>query len=372
MQTIVNTKSKTTIILIAIIILAIGLRLGAAYYLGNSTPPGKDETSYSILAMRVATGYGFSFPQTWYPGFTNANEHTAHWSFIYTSFVGVNYALFGFIPLLVRLISAVICGVLLPLTLYLLSHRVWPESDSLPLVSAALGAVYGYFVLFGARIQTEGFFIIVVLWSLERALAMMQVLRSKEVNRKKIMVVSGSLGLSLGLATLLRQSILPWIGILIVILFFVGWQEKHLRRTVICLLGSGMILMIFILPWTALNYLAYDDFLLLNSNAGYALYSSQHPFHGTSFREFVAVPLPDDLITAPKSEAEWDRILMQRGLQFIFDDPVRYIQLSFSRLIVYLKFWPAANTPMINNIGRGSFPNNTVCLFYSLCCIAHD
>ena len=40
------------------------------------------------------------------------------------------------------------------------------------LLAAGFGAVYAYFILYAATLMTETFFIVVLLWSLERALAM--------------------------------------------------------------------------------------------------------------------------------------------------------------------------------------------------------
>jgi len=115
-----------------------------------------------------------------------------------------------------------------------------------------------------------------------------------------------------------------------------------------------LILTVFILPWTVRNYLIYDDFLLLNSNAGYAMYSAQHPMHGTDFREFDPAPLPEGLRGQP--EPELDRALMRQGIQFILDDPGRYLLLSLNRARAFFEFWPTPDTTLLHNIGRtGSF-----------------
>jgi hypothetical protein len=92
--------------------------------------------------------------------------------------------------------------------------------------------------------------------------------------------------------------------------------------------------------------------LLLNSNAGYAMYSAQHPMHGADFQAFAAAPLPTDLEPMPQNEAEWDRALLARGMAFIAEDPGRYAQLSLSRMADYFMFWPSAETSGINNAGR--------------------
>ena len=82
------------------------VRVGVALYLGDTVPPAKDERSYSVLAERLATGHGYSFPTPWYP-FTAADAPTSHWSFLYTAFVAAVYAVAGPHPLAARLVQAV-------------------------------------------------------------------------------------------------------------------------------------------------------------------------------------------------------------------------------------------------------------------------
>ena len=370
--------AKHNKILLAILILSVLLRLGVALYLGDSTPPGKDETSYSILAARLAGGHGYSFPTTWYPGFALADTPTAHWSFLYTAFVAAIYALFGIHPLAVRLLQALLTGLLLPWTTYRLAQRMLlspeklairnPKSEirnpqsQIPLLSAFLAAIYAYFILFDAMVQTEAFFIIAVLWSLERSLALQQLYRrpaGRPSPSPPLVRANGwspllpfTLGLSLGLATLLRQSILPWIVILFLYLLWFAHRNGKLRPAFISLFIAGIILLAFILPFTVRNYIVYGDFLLLNSNAGYAMYSAQHPLHGTSFQAYAAAPLPTDLNPMPQNEAQWDRALMKRGIQFVLADPVRYLRLSLSRVADYFEFWPKADSSLLFNLGR--------------------
>ena len=110
--------------------------------------------------------------------------------------------------------------------------------------------------------------------------------------------------------------------------------------------------MLTFFPIANRNHTFNADFMLLNSNAGYAMYSAQHPMHGTSFQAFAAAPLPEDLNPIPENEAQWDRALMARGFQFIIEDTGRYTLLSISRIADYFMFWPAPQTSLINNIGR--------------------
>jgi len=193
--------------------------------------------------------------------------------------------------------------------------------------------------------MTETFYITALLWVLERTLAL------AECPTKR-----GGLwlGLGLGIATLLRQSILPWVAVMLVWLMWVGLRRGSLRRTIGSLSISTLLLIVMIMPFTIRNYFAYGRFLLLNSNAGYAMYSAQHPMHGTNFQEFAAAPVPEELMGL--NEAQLDQELMRRGIGFVLAEPGRYLLLSLSRVRAYLEFWPSPDTSLLHNLGRsGSF-----------------
>jgi hypothetical protein len=51
-------------------------------------------------------------------------------------------------------------------------------------------------------------------------------------------------------------------------------------------------------------------------------------------------------------EAALDAALLRRGLQFVLDDPKRYILLSISRIPAYFEFWPSSGSGIISNISR--------------------
>ena len=320
-------------------------------------PAGKDEASYSILAARLAIRHGYSFPVSWYP-FAPADAPTSHWSFLYTAFVAAVFALAGPHPLAARFVQAVVAGLLMPWLMYRLTQRLRVEGSRaqvLPLLAAFLAAIYAYFVLYGAMVQTEAFFICAVLWSLERGMAMAEGLRNGQPIKLQL---SATFGLSLGVATLLRQSILPWVAVMFGYLLWVGWRgtPAGTRPAPAWVMGglfvAGGVLLACIAPFTIRNYCVYDDFLLLNSNVGYAMYSAQHPIHGTSFQEYAAAPLPAELVDQGLNEAQWDRELMRRGMGFVLAEPGRYLLLSLSRVRDYFEFWPTPDSSLALQPGR--------------------
>lgn len=356
-----------TRLLLFILLLAILLRVGVALYLGDTTPPGTDEFSYSLLAARLADGHGYSFADGHYP-FTPPNTPTAHWSFLYSALVAAIYVAAGPHPLLVRLLQAVITGLLMPWLTWRLARRAFPAPSPVTftihhsrftihqltaLLAALLSALYAYFVLYGAMTQTEGLFLLTVLWSLERALALRERLEIGDWRLRDWGVVA-TLGVSLAVATLLRQSILPWVAVLFGWLLWADlYISRRLRwRTLRALALVGLIVAAGVLPFTLRNYRVYGDFLLLNSNAGYAMYSAQHPMHGIDFQEYGAAPLPDDLLQSDMNEAELDSELLRRGIGFVLDDPVRYVRLSWSRLLDYLSILPEPSTTPLHAVGR--------------------
>jgi hypothetical protein len=243
-----------------------------------------------------------------------------------------------------------------------LARRLFPRAPSLPLVAGGLAAGYGYFILYTATLMTETFFIIAVLWSFDAALRSWERLRKHQPVPGRLML---ELGLSLGVSALLRQSILPWAPVLFLWLLWQGQRARRLSTALRSTVIAGLVLTLSILPWTYRNYRVYDSFLLLNSNTGYAMYSAQNPLHGNSFSEFDAAPVPPELWG--RSEAEIDRRLMRRGIQFVIDDPLRYLRLSLSRARAYVEFWPSPDTSLLHNVGRvGSFGLMLPLMLYGL------
>lgn len=345
--------------LLAIFGLSMVLRVGVAFYLGDivdAPPLLQDQRSYDALGARLISGHGFSFDRGWYP-FTPPDTPTAHWSFLYSLFVAAVYAVFGPHPLAVRVVQAIIGGILLPWMVYRFTRRLYQPSPANPLAqrldeqgfsaerlalsAALLASIYFYFVLYAATLMTETFYIVALLWSLEISIR----LAEQPTLRRGVL-----LGVALGITTLLRQSVLPWVAVLVVWLMWVAWRSAALRRTIGSLAVTGGLLILFIAPFTIRNYSVYHEFLLLNSNAGYAMYSAQHPLQGTAFQAFVGLPIPKEL--EGQNEAQLDRELMKLGVGFVLAEPGRYLLLTLSRVPAYFEFWPTADTTSINNVGR--------------------
>ena len=342
--------------LAGILLFSVFFRIAASFYMGDQVidlPGTFDQISYNTLALRVLNGFGFTFGETWWP-ITPAGEPTAHWSFLYTLYLASVYALFGPHPLAARLIQAILTGLLQPFLAYKIGKQLF--SKKVGLVSAGLTAIYTYYIYYDATLMTEPFFMTLVLGGLYLTILIAQLSTNGtgQFPIRKGLLLSTFLGLVLGGAVLLRQLILLVIPVLFLWIWWVR-RKQSLRLSLLFIFSSFVIILVMILPFTIYNTSRFGHFVLLNTNSGYALFWANHPIYGTHFQSILTTAKYQDLIPVELQnldEAALDQALLRRGLQFIVDDPVRYVLLSISRIPVYFMFWPSKDSGLISNISR--------------------
>ena len=361
--------------LLGIIAGAVVLRLGAAFLLGNpviALPGIADQVSYHTLATRLASGHGFTFSRIWWP-YTAAGQPTAHWSYLYTLFLTGIYTVIDVLPLVARIIQAVLGAILMPLFAYRIAKQVFrscsagiPNVKTISLIAAAWTALYGYFIYYAAALMTETFYIIGILWTLDCALRIQK--QTSIEGDKKFSVKPGlwiELGVALGFTALLRQVFLLFIPLLFVWLLWVFLRYtkrgSSTQRAFTELLRGGLIcaavLVLLIAPISLFNYHQFNQFVLLNTNAGFAFFWGNHPVYGD---HFVPILIPDmgsyqELIPQELrglNEAALDHALLKLGVGFITSDPVRFIKLSITRIPAYFMFWPSAASSLPSNLTR--------------------
>lgn len=397
-----NSKLSLNLSLSLILLLSVLLRLAAALYLGDHVvdmPGAYDQISYYNLALRLLDGHGFTFDRAWWP-MTAANQPTAHWSYLYTFYLAAVYALFGPHPLAARLIQAGMVGVLHPWLVWRLGRRLFDERVGL--AAAGLTAVYVYFFYYAGALMTEAFYIVGILWVLDTAIRIgcgsMQMhadgkttdflpritrismnFRASKRTIRNVSAFTGAnlrpilrsvgeqwlwleLGLSISVTVLLRQLFLLFVPFLLLWLWFsLHRRGAPVRHLVVSTSVLVVILALCILPFTAYNYVRFQRFVPLNTNAGYAFFWANHPIYGSHFEPILPPEMGSyqDLIPPELhhlDEAALDQALLRRGVQFVLDDPIRYARLSLSRIPAYFEFWPTRQSSLISNISRvGSF-----------------
>jgi len=355
-----STSKPNIRTLLLIVVAAIALRVAVALLMGNRVEPLPgiyDQISYSALAQRVATGHGFSFDRTWYP-FSKPNEPTAHWSFLYTLYLAAFYWLLGYHPVIPRLVQAFIVGLLTPVLTYRLGRRLF--GHHVGLVAAGWSALYGYLVYYAGALFTEPFYIVAVLWAFDRAFHI------ADADDPSLFDWI-TLGIAIGIATLLRQVFLLFTPFLFAWIWWArrrtpddgkwtgdGGKQRSVVRArlsvVAGLLLATLVIAAFILPWTIRNYRAYGRFLLLNSNSGYFMYSANDPANAEHFSSIYVAPIPDEW--RHYNEAELDQLLWRKGIAFFLQDPTRSLRLVGHKAAAFYKFWPSAASSLPSNINR--------------------
>lgn len=339
-------------------------RVAASLMLGEQVLPLPaifDQISYHNLAIRVVEGHGFTFGTQWWP-MTGAGEPTAHWSFLYTYYLVLVYSIFGINPLAARIIQAVLVGLAGPWLVFRLASAAFqsrnpgqPQSEpasQVGVLAAAWFAFYGYFIYYSAALMTESFFIICILWSLDCALRI--------ANGGKLRLFL-ELGLAMGMAVLFRQTYFVFIPVL---LAWVVWASRRLKvnrqpasALILGSLVAVLLLAAMVAPFTYMNYRRFGQFVLLNTNAGFAFFWSNHPVHGDKFSPLYTQDMPGYQEVIPVelrslNEAALDRALLKEGIRFILEDPARFMRLSLSRIPAHFLFWPLPTSSLQSNLTR--------------------
>lgn len=346
--------------LTVIIFVSVVLRVIMAFLMGNQVvelPGIFDQVSYHNLAIRVLGGHGFTFGEMWWP-ITRAGEPTAHWSFPYTLYLAGTYALFGVHPVAARILQAVVVGILHPHITYRIGERAFGKT--IGLIAAAVVSIYIYFFYYGAALMTEPFYITSILFSLFFAMQL-----ADNTDKKQDLKLGLALGISIGLTVILRQVFLLFLPFLFLWIWIARFRLRRpsspLRMSLPLLptVLSFILVFSFILPITLFNYSRFHRFVLLNTNSGYAFFWGNNPIYGTKFIPILSTPeyqamIPEEV--RHLDEAALDSELLKRGIQFVVQDPTRYVLLSLSRIPPYFMFWYSPDSGALSNISRiGSF-----------------
>jgi 4-amino-4-deoxy-L-arabinose transferase-like glycosyltransferase len=338
-------------VLLGLIASAILLRVASSLFQGNTVdilPGVYDQISYNSLAQRLLNGHGFTFAENHWP-ITRPGEPTAHWSFLYTFYLAGIYALFGPHPLVARILQAVLVGALQTYLTYRITEKTFTKG--IALIAAGITAFYIYFIYYSGSLMTEPFYITAILSSLYAAMGL-----AESNSRERDVKLGVVLGIALSVTVLLRQVFLLFLPFLLAWIWISRIRRRH-RLPIISIVLSLGIVLLSILPFSLYNQSRFGRFVLLNTNSGYAFFWGNHPIYGTNFIPILPKEMgtyqdliPDEV--RHLDEAALDQELLKRGIQFVVDDPGRYLLLSLSRIPAYFMFWPSAESSLISNISR--------------------
>ena len=221
-----------------------------------------------------------------------------------------------------RLAQAIFLGApLAPLT-YLVGKLIFPLSsidneerrkrkESAVRIAALLVAAYPMLLVYPLGLGTENPFFVILLVSF------LFLLSSFEKPTPLNFILSGFF---LGLTALTRSVILPFAGLAVVWAWF-SLKDKR---------GAILVAVVFsltIAPWVIRNSLLHHKVTGIETSMGYNLYLGYHPMGNGSFvfgPSLDLLPILDD--------AERDKVGTQQAIEFIKNQPERFVPLAANRL----------------------------------------
>jgi hypothetical protein len=287
-----------------------------------------DMFQYDMLARSLASGNGFR----WYASadlemlkpyvdfdLSSGNYdpirgvETSFRAPLYPAFLSLIYILVGnginrFFA--ARLAQTILGAALAPLT-YLIALKLKPGNEQAAKISAWIVATYPILLVYPLGLGTENPFFLLLLGSF------LVLLQSIEYPSWYRFLLSGFL---LGLTALTRSVILPFAGICILWIWFVLKQK---RGAIFTMLALAMT----ISPWIIRNSLLHHKLTGIETSMGYNLYLGYHPQGNGSFVFGPSL----DLLTI-LDDAARDQVGTQKAIEFIRDQPQRFIPLAENRL----------------------------------------
>jgi hypothetical protein len=305
-------ERRTTVLLLIIIVLTIGVRVGFVMTLDDELywpdPRYFDRIAWRIVSEgRIATGEPDEMAVLRPP---------------FQAFVmSVPYAVAGHSYRAAYLFQALLAG-LMPLLMYLIARDALGKGVGL--LAALFGAFYPYYVyMAGALYPTQTATLLMLAF----------VYFAMKTRRRPTAAFAIAQGLSLGALVLTRPVSLIFAP------FAFLWTLRG-KKAVLAAVLLALSAMAVVLPWTARNYVVSGEFIPVSAVGGHAFMLGNHP--DATATSQTRTPVPEDLAEARKTTppGAWDQMCMERGLEYVRDDPGRFVSLYFQKLVNYYRFYP--------------------------------
>jgi 4-amino-4-deoxy-L-arabinose transferase-like glycosyltransferase len=303
-------------LLVAILLLAVALRLAAAFLLPDQHFPD-------------AIGYRQAGRDLWSSGMLG----TSIWMPLYPALIGLTGPGWGQLALDIALSTSAVW------LIYRLVLVVFTDQAA-ALLAAFMMAIYPYFIFYAVVGLTESLFIALLLGAF-------------------LCWYRGSFGIA---AVLIVLSILtrPSIELLVPFLILYFAVAIHRMPTVTAvrhLLVYSIIYVVLMSPWWMHNYRAYGSFVRLDLASGFVFYSGNNPLNRTGGgilgQDFDEKPF--DGITDPVAR---DRAMWNAGVSYVAENPRRFLELAWLRFERFWRPWPYAQdyaTPLYVVVSLASF-----------------
>ncbi len=287
-------------------VVAFGVRLACIVAFGQE--PVNDHRYAHEAALRILNNEGYG-PSAYYP------PGMAFW------LAGV-YALFGPSVRAAQLVNCLIGAGLAALT-YGVGRRVGSEA-----VGRAAGATIAFFPSLALYATTIGYDPLLALIFLTCVWLLLR--RHPEHHHWTNTVAIGLLS-GLGLYLKPIGLFLPGLYLATYLAYGLRLQQALLRAALI-----GALMLAVISPWTVRNYRLFHEIIPVTTSGGVGLWIANNP-------DATGLSLPIPPFPADVNEYQRDRILWQKGWDYIRNDPLRFVAIQLPKA-AYL--WGTSSTVM--------------------------
>jgi 4-amino-4-deoxy-L-arabinose transferase-like glycosyltransferase len=303
-------------LLVAILLLAVALRLAASLLLPDPNFPD-------------ALGYRQAAHDLWSSG----RLGTPYWMPLYPALVGLTGAGWGQLVMDIALSTSAVWLV------YRLVSVVFADPTA-ALLAGLMMAIYPYFIFYAVVGLTESLFIALLLGAF-------------------LCWYRGAFSMA---AVLIVLSILtrPSIELLVpfLVLYFAAVIHR-LRAGMIVrhLLVYAAVYIALMSPWWLHNYRAYGTFVRLDLASGLVFYSGNNPLNRTGGG--IARQDYDDTFTDSIADpVARDKAMWAAGLSYVAEHPQRFLELATLKLLRFWRLWPYAQdyaSPLYVLVSLASF-----------------
>ncbi len=310
------------------------LRLAFALWYWVDKPLMKDEQEYLLLATRVATGHGFTYPASATsdgfferpPGFVVllATTLVPTQDALVTTAVPDNLDSLprtsSGIPTAIKVVQCLIGTIVILLVAALAGRAGGPRAAKLGALAAA---VYPPIAWVSGYVLSEPLYSALALgtvWFLLRA--------GDDAGASRLRL-GGIAGLLAGAALLTKEAMLFFLPLAAL------WLVWHKQRRLLVGFAAGVA--IIVLPWIARNYVVHQQFILTAAHGGVTLWTGNNPLaHGEG--DLAANPIMGQARRALEaqhpalSNQEMDDVYYAAALDFVRQHPGRWLILEARKL----------------------------------------
>jgi 4-amino-4-deoxy-L-arabinose transferase-like glycosyltransferase len=310
------------------------LRLAWVFSLSNEQV--SDSVQYGRLAKSLARG----------DGYTLDGRPNTFWPVGYPFFLSLAYRCFPDGDLAGKLANVALSAAVVVLT-YLIGTRLFGELVGR--AAAVIVALLPSLIIECSLLRAETLFLALFLLSL------WLLLRTCAKPRFNLLESAG-IGVTLGLASLVRPLVLPFPVVALVVLWLSGSSLRKVVLTMLTLIAAQVAV---IVPWGMRNEHLLGEFVPVSTNGGYNLWIGNNPFATGTYllkvegKDVHSFAMREELLAGKDwNDAQADRFFRNEAVAYIRQHPERFVINGVKKLWhLYLLDCDAVNWALDGNVG---------------------